>query len=116
YIASQDHRLYAFDAAGKVNCSNTKICHALWASAKLTHPFVVSAPAVANGVLFIGNNDFSFYAFDASGTKNCSGTPKICHPLWSKATGNVVVSSPAIADGRVYVGSFDTNIYAFALP
>jgi outer membrane protein assembly factor BamB len=58
---------------------------------------------VANGVVYIGSDDFSVYALNA----------KTGSELWSYATGNEVLSSPAIVNGVVYVGSVDFNIYAF---
>ena len=66
---------------------------------------VVSSPAVANGVVYIGSDDHKLYAFDAAGNAGCSGTPKSCAPLWTATTGNAVLSSPAVANGVVYVGS-----------
>ena len=118
YIASNDSgphdsdgKLWAFDAAGKINCSGTpKSCTPLW-SATIGPSF--SSPTVANGVVYVGSDDGNLYAFDAAGTTNCSGTPKSCAPLWSATTGNSVESSPAVASGVVYVGSDDGNLYAF---
>jgi len=63
---------------------------------------IMSAPAVVNGVVYIGSDDHNVYALNAStGAK-----------LWSFATGNEVDSSPAVANGVVYVGSQDDNVYA----
>jgi outer membrane protein assembly factor BamB len=58
---------------------------------------VFTAPALANGVVYVGSSwpEFSIYALNAStGAK-----------LWSYDTGGDVLSSPAAADGVVYVGS-----------
>ena len=62
---------------------------------------VISSPAVANGVVYIGSRDNSnVYALNAkTGTK-----------LWS-----YVSSSPAVANGVVYLGSYDGKVYAFGL-
>jgi outer membrane protein assembly factor BamB len=65
---------------------------------------VGSAPAVANGVVYVGSGlgDGNVYALNAStGAK-----------LWSYATGGTVVSAPAVANGMVYVDSDDFNVYA----
>src|SRR5205823_9213817 len=116
YVGSQDGKLYAFDAAGTTNCSGTpKTCYPLWTAANSTaiSDAVNSSPAVANGTVYVGFNDFKLYAFDAAGTTNCSGTPKTCSPLWTATTGGAVYSSPAVANGTVYVGSYDTKMYAF---
>jgi outer membrane protein assembly factor BamB len=114
YIGSEDDKLYAFDAAGKTNCSGTpKTCAPLWTAT--TGGLVESSPAVASGVVYIGSTDNKFYAFDAAGNTNCSGTPKTCAPLWTATTGGSVYSSPAVANGVVYVGSDvpDDHLYAF---
>jgi len=67
-----------------------------------THGAVVSSPAVADGVAYVGSNDHNLYAVDLA-----SGTLK-----WKFKTGSHVASSPAVADGVVYVGSYDDNFYA----
>jgi outer membrane protein assembly factor BamB len=72
-----------------------------------------SSPAVANGVVYAGGYGADLYAFSASGTTNCSGTPKTCTPLWSGPTGQYFYSSPALADGVVYATS-DQKLYAFS--
>ena len=59
-------------------------------------------PAVANGVVYVGSTNNSFYAVDAStGSK-----------LWSYTTGGGAGYAPAVADGVVYFGSHDQNVYA----
>ena len=111
--------LYAFSATGTTNCSGTpKTCNPLWTADTLTAARV--SPAVANGVVYLGagyGNGGWLYAFSATGTTNCSGTPKTCNPLWISPTfGDDVISSPAVANGVVYAGSLDHKLYAFALP
>jgi len=66
---------------------------------------IESSPAVANGVVYFGDDDFNLYALNAS-------TGEL---LWNYTTGGAVVSSPAVVNGVVYVGSYDGNIYAFGL-
>jgi len=62
-----------------------------------------SSPAVADGVVYFGNQDFNVYALNTStGAK-----------IWSYKTDYVIDSSPAVASGAVYVGSGDGNLYAF---
>ena len=72
----------------------------LWSYA--TQGWVSAAPAVADGMVYVGSNDHRVYALDAA-TGN---------ELWSFATGDVVVSVPTVADGVVYVGSNDNHLYA----
>jgi len=76
--------------------------------------FIYSSPAVVDGVVYVGSDDFKLYAFDASGTTNCSGSPKICAPLWTANTAGKVRASPTVANGVVYVGSDDHSLYAFS--
>ena len=113
YIGSNNGNLYAFDAAGNKNCSGTpKTCSPLWTAhtgttswSRLQRWQTVSS--------LVGSLDHNLYAYDAAGVTKCSGTPKICSPLWTASTGNQVWSSPAVVNGVVYIGSGDGNLYAF---
>jgi hypothetical protein len=63
--------------------------------------------AVAEGVVVTAaQNAFGWMlaAFDAAGVTNCSGSPKVCTPLWVSDvwTGAGGDSAPAIANGIVY--------------
>jgi peptide/nickel transport system substrate-binding protein len=64
---------------------------------------VFSSPAVADGKVYVGSNDFKVYCLDAL----TGGL------IWNYATGGPVESSPAVADGVVFVGSDDGTVYAF---
>ena len=65
---------------------------------------ISSSPTVANGVVYVGSDDYKLYAFNAQ-----TGAT-----LWTAPTGGKVFSSPAIAtNGVVYVGSEDGKLYAF---
>jgi outer membrane protein assembly factor BamB len=115
YVGSFDGtagRLYAFDAAGIVNCSGTPtVCDPLWTAP--TFGPVVTPPTIANGVVYLGAQypDDKVYAFDAGGSTNCSGIPKTCTPLWTGIMVNSVLS-PAVANGVLYVSSGD-QLFAF---
>jgi hypothetical protein len=99
YVGSEDHNLYAFDAAGITNCSGSPTtCAPLWTA---DTDVVASSPAVANGVVYVDSD--KLYAFDAAGITNCSGSPKTCAPLWTAATSGS--RSPAVANGVVYTGA-----------
>ena len=63
---------------------------------------VWSTPAVANGRVYVGSNDFKVYALNVE----TGGL------VWSFATGGGVFSSPVVVDNIVYVGSTDNNTYA----
>ena len=87
---------------GSVYALNARTGAKLWNYR--TGAAVVSSPAVANGVVYIGSEDFNVYALNArTGAK-----------LWSY-TSYYVNSSPAVANGMMYVGSTDDNVYAFGL-
>jgi outer membrane protein assembly factor BamB len=111
--------LVALDATGNTNCSGTpKVCQPLWTGAigaAQSSANENSAPAVANGVVYIGSDDHKLYAFDATGA-SCSGSPKTCTPLGFAWTGDVVRSSPTIVNGTVFLGSNDGKLYAFGHP
>jgi len=63
---------------------------------------IISSPAIANGVVYVGSNDGNLYAIDQQ-----SGSKK-----WSYATGARITSSPAVADGLVYCSSYDGTFFA----
>jgi outer membrane protein assembly factor BamB len=109
----------AFDAAGVTHCTGAPTtCDPLW-----TAPGTASAdtPAVANGVLYVGEHAGDLRAFDATGNTNCFGVPKTCSPLWSATAGTFITSSPVVANGAVFVrdnvvsGSYNRNVDAFAI-
>jgi len=103
YVGSRDNKLYAFSANGTTGCSGRpKKCAPLWSTPRLGGA-VVSTPAVANGMVYVGSVGEKMFAFDAAGVKNCSGTPKVCRPLWSRAMSGDVIASPTVAGGVVYV-------------
>ena len=62
-----------------------------------------STPAVHDGKVFIGSDDFNMHALDASD----DGTE-----IWSFPTGGQVWSAPAVACGKVFFGSWDHTFYA----
>lgn len=74
----------------------------------LTDNNVLSSPAVANGVVYVGSQDsvdVNLYAINAA-----TGAEP-----WSYRTGNFVSSSPTVANGLVYALSEDGYLYAFGL-
>jgi outer membrane protein assembly factor BamB len=84
-----------YDAAGVAELHGVK-----WTFR--TGAAVISSPAVAQGILYVGSSDHNLYALDAA-----SGMLR-----WKFATHGRVTSSPAVAAGRVYFGSYDSNLYA----
>ena len=67
-----------------------------------TGGWVLTAPAVADGVVYAGSDDHSLYALAAD-----SG-----ELIGSFATGDVIRSTPTIVDGKVFFGSNDNHLYA----
>jgi eukaryotic-like serine/threonine-protein kinase len=64
-------------------------------------PPIGSSMAVADGYVYFGCYDGSFYCLNAAtGDK-----------VWNFTTGATVESCPAVANGYVYVGSWDGNVY-----
>jgi outer membrane protein assembly factor BamB len=104
--------LSAFDASGKVNCSDTpKTCAPVWMSHATSGPSD-SSPAVSNGMVYVGSKfDNNLYGYDTTRT-GCRGNQD-CHPNLTASTTGSIDSSPAVANGVVYVGSGDTKLYAF---
>ncbi len=68
----------------------------------ITGGWVLAAPVVADGVVFVGSDDGNLYALAADTGE----------PLWSFATDDAVRSVPTVVDGTVYVGSNDNHLYA----
>jgi outer membrane protein assembly factor BamB len=86
-----------FSGSGNTYARSASTGALLW-----SYPAGGGAPAVANGVVYVGSGDGNVYALNAStGTK-----------VWSYATGDQILSAPVVADGIVYVGSYDNNVYA----
>jgi outer membrane protein assembly factor BamB len=74
-----------------------------------------SSPAVANGVVYVGENQGRIYAFNAAGC----GAP-VCSQLWEYLTqGSIVNSSPTVVNGTLYVGGSNfgqiPELYVFKL-
>jgi outer membrane protein assembly factor BamB len=114
YIGSDD-LLYAFPAKG---CGSSS-CAPLWEGiATGEQAAIVSAPAIANGLVYASENNGMVMVFDANG---CGSI--ICSPLNQLLTQNeqIVSSSPAVVNGTVYFGSANQNeipvgrLYVFTL-
>lgn len=63
---------------------------------------VISSPAVAGDVIYVGSTDGSLY-----GVNRADGTRR-----WAFATRGPIASSPAVSGNLVYVSSVDGNVYA----
>jgi hypothetical protein len=71
-----------------------------------------TAPLIVNGILYVATNEL--YAFDATGTTNCSAAPATCTPLWSDpASGSTDGGPPAVVNGVLFTGI--GTVYAYSL-
>jgi outer membrane protein assembly factor BamB len=69
---------------------------------------VGTAPALAEGTLYVPNRTGSLWAFDATG---CGSST--CDPLWSTTEVSAMTVQPAVAAGVVFTGSADGSVHAF---
>ena len=67
-----------------------------------TDGWILSSPAVADGLVFFGSDDKNLYALETA-----TGAQK-----WKFETHGPVRSSPAVVDGTVFFGSYDGVFYA----
>ena len=70
-----------------------------------------SAPAVVDGVVYVGTSGDQVEAFPA----NCGTGGGRCSPLWLGITSGAVASSPAVVGGVVYVLDDSGRLSAFAV-
>ena len=91
-----------------IGVNNVGSLHVKWEGSMNVSQYIVSSPAVVNGMVYVGSVDHNVYAFNAgTGAK-----------VWSDATAGKVYSSPAVMNGAVYIGSFGAagtstgNVYA----
>ena len=122
FIVRTDWPQSGFSAAGTgfnpyenvIGSANVGTLKPSW-STDPANPIDYNGSVTANGLTYVGSHFHSaLYAFSANGSKNCSGTPNVCKPLWtSTLSGDYATSTPAVANGVVYVTSFWT-LYAFS--
>lgn len=115
YVLSQDGLLHAFEAAtgvqrwkfatgGEHRYAKPGVLGMSPATEVMPDPwdFYLSAPTVADDLVYFGGGDGTVYALNAlTGAR-----------VWTFRTGDVVHASPAVAGGAVYVGSWDGRFYA----
>ena len=84
YVAT--NKLYAYDATGTSNCSTAATANAKASPVSPTCTPLWTAPAayfdgmaVADGDVFVTDAE-GVQAYDATGSKNCSGTPRSVRP------------------------------------
>ncbi len=100
--------LDAFDASGTTNCTGVpKTCLPVWTAHSVYGTVTVSA-GIAYAETYVGAGSYGgVVALDANGTRGCSGTPKVCTPLWEYATNYPAVGGYAVVSGTtLYVVTF----------
>jgi hypothetical protein len=102
--------LEAFNAAGQTNCSGTpKVCRAMWTS-PIANPSPVAT--VSSGIAYVISDDgvtgSIVVALDATGSRDCSGSPKVCTPLWTyQPTYDRITDSYVVVSGStLYVNTY----------
>ena len=92
------------------------MCQPLWSSGLNSTD---TTPSIANGVVYVVGDDAGggkVFAYSATGTTNCSGTPTTCNPLWAGTISGTTTSNssaPAVANGVVYAESGGGRLFAF---
>ena len=79
----------------------------VWTFSLPASPGPEAQPTVANGVVYIANQDGTLYALDASTGNKLTSIP---------VGADVEVSSPVVINGALYIGAIDQSLHAFALP
>ncbi len=102
--------LDVFDAKGVTDCSGG-VCAPVWTASGVGGDVAVSA-----GVAYVAGGT-GVVAIDAAGTKDCSGTPKVCAPRWTYPLPEVtfpggqpeqlpVSGYPVVSGTTLYVDTF----------
>jgi hypothetical protein len=118
--AAAANTLYAFDATGTTDCGPpppplpdpalgfSTFCNPLWTATLPGTVSTTTAPAVANGFVYVGDSSGTLSAIPAGG---CGAAT--CLPAWTASTKGAIETSPAVTATTVYVGSDDGGFYAF---
>jgi hypothetical protein len=105
--------LEAFDASGNKDCSGTpKTCAPMWTASN-----AYGTVSAAAGIVYTQSNvtqsanGGGIAGFDANGVKGCSGSPKICAPLWQYATNYPISNGDIVISGtELYVTTFSSQM------
>jgi outer membrane protein assembly factor BamB len=77
----------------------------VWEQKRLAKRFGLSSPALADGILYMPDDDAELYAFDAK-------TGKV---LWRVSYGTVSRGAPLVADGKLYVFDVSAKLAIYQL-
>lgn len=87
-----------------LNVGNVGALVQVWSA---TNGPITSTPVAADGLVYVVAAN-SIFAYDATGTAGCSGSPKICTPLWTSASRPAFPldsAGVAVTGGVVYAGT-----------
>jgi hypothetical protein len=98
--------LEAFDASGHADCSGTPaVCTPAW-TGQVNGATIVGPVAVSAGIAYMETvNSVGLVAMDASGSRNCSGSPKVCSPLWYYSVQFPPSGYPIVLGTTLYVAT-----------
>jgi hypothetical protein len=104
YVPSQGFRVHVYDANGVDGCTGSPVvCKPLFEFQGTDLPVFSGAfgpIAVTDGKAYgIGQG---LEVFDATGTTNCSGSPKVCLRLWRSSDASAPSGVIAVANGHVF--------------
>ena len=112
FVGSDDHKLYAFDAAGTTTArGRPKTCIPLWTATDRRQGAVV-AGGRGRGRLRRFRRRQALRVRRDRHHQLRRGRPRSCTPLWTATTGGPVTRRRG-SGGVVYVGSDDHKLYAF---
>ena len=113
--------LEAFDANGATNCSgSSNQCSPLWTAPPAPTlqvlevgalpPWPTASSTSPRRNLQRPRSRRRCTPSDRGWVTNCSGTPKVCQPLWTAplSTGDIHVESPNVTNGVVYVSGYQS--------
>lgn len=93
-----------------LNIGNDGALAQVWSA---TNGPITSTPVAADGLVYVGAAN-SIFAYDATGTVGCSGSPKVCTPKWRSGNlAGAIVGSPAVVNGVVYATGVGEKLFAF---
>jgi hypothetical protein len=68
----------------------------------------MSAPTIANGVVYTVSVNGDVDMLDAAGNVGCRGTPKVCHRILNSRVSPGPAGSAVVAAGHVFVRSAES--------
>ncbi|MFH1367754.1 MAG: PQQ-binding-like beta-propeller repeat protein [Elusimicrobiota bacterium] len=122
FVASSSGTALAIFAFPLTNPSPGQPVQPLWSKRiGVPHPVgVVSSPAIADGVVYIGSGDGNLYCLRTSdgwffnnNTKAYQEAPVGYYLSYQGSVSSGIVSSPAVSNGMVFVGTYDGQFYGF---